>query len=128
MRSVASMAGLVIVALISGLLYKYYFSHGSQSAALAHPVQTISTVGVRNDLLVIAQAERLYQAEHSSYAPLEELISNGAGSVRSGRDGYTYELETSEEGFTVTARCPANAPPGCTNYSVDQTMEVRSMP
>ena len=129
MRSVASMAGLIIVALISGLLYKYYFTRGSQSAAIAHPRQTINTVGVQNDLLAIAHAERLYQAEHGSYASLDELSSSGAMAVKkSGRDGYTYDVETSEEGFRVTAHCTAEAPPGCTNYAVDQTMELQSVP
>jgi len=129
MRSVGNMAGLLVVALIAGLVYKFYFSQGGQSAAVAHPAQTINTVGVKNDLLAIAQAERTYQAEHASYASLEELVSSGAMALKkAGRDGYTYDVETSAESFRVTARCPAATSPGCTNYAIDQTMEIQTTP
>ena len=61
-----SLAGLLVVALISVLAYKLYFSK-MQSSETGTPVQTISVVGVKNDLLAIARAERAYQAEHGSY-------------------------------------------------------------
>ena len=129
MRSLGNLAGLLVVALIAGLVYKFYFSQGPQSAAVAHPAQTINTIGVKNDLLAIAQAERSYQAEHASYASLDELASSGAMSMKkSGRDGYTYDIETSAGSFRVTARCPAATSPGCTNYVIDQTMEVQAAP
>ena len=67
-----SLAGLLVVALISVLAYKLYFSK-MQSSETGTPMQTISAVGVKNDLLAIAQAERAYQAEHGSYGSLEEL-------------------------------------------------------
>jgi len=128
-RSVASMAGLLIVALIAGLLYKYYFQRGSPSGAIEHPVQTINTMGVQNDLVNMAQAERLYQAEHGSYASLEELTSSGALPVKkTGREGYTYDVETSAESFRIVARCASSALPGCVNYAIDQTMELHPLP
>src|SRR5487761_2537018 len=108
MRGLGQVAGLLVVALIAGLVYKFYFSQGPQSAAVAHPMQTINTVGVKSDLLSVAQAERAYQAEHGAYASFDELVSSGAITVRkSGRDGYTYDVETSAAGFRVNARCPA---------------------
>lgn len=129
MRSAASLAGLLIVAAIAGLIYKFYFSQGPQSAAVANPVQTIDVVGVKNDLLGIAQAERMYQAEHSSYGSLDDLVSSGAMTMKkSGRDGYTYESEVSTDSFRIIAHCPSATVPGCTNYAVDQTMEIQSAP
>ncbi|MBZ5502384.1 MAG: hypothetical protein LAN59_09100 [Acidobacteriia bacterium] len=129
MRGLGQVVGLLVVVLITGLVYKFYFAQGSNSAAVAHPVQTINTVGVKSDLLSIAQAERTYQAEHGSYASFDELVSGGAITLRkSGRDGYTYDVATSAEGFQVTARCPAATSPGCTNYVIDQTMEVQTAP
>ena len=128
MRSLGGLVGLLAIALIAGLVYKYYFSQ-SQSPGAATPAQTIDIVGVKNDLVAIAQAERLYQAEHGSYASLDELSASGAMSMKkSGRDGYTYELETSEQTFRVIARCPAVTTPGCTSYAIDQTMEVQPVP
>jgi hypothetical protein len=120
--------GLLVVMLIAGLIYKFYFAK-LQSEGAGTPAQAINVVGVKNDLLQIAQAERIYQAQHSTYGSLDELVSSGAMSIsKSGRDGYTYEVETSNEGFRVTARCPTTTSPGCTNWGVDQNMEVKPAP
>jgi hypothetical protein len=89
----------------------------------------VNLVGVKNDLIAIAQAERAYGIEHGSFVSLDALISNGAVSMtKSSRAGYTYDIETSSNGFRVVAHCPASTMPGCSNYTVDQTMEVRTAP
>ncbi len=127
MRSLGSIISILVVAVIGLLVYKFYFTQSSSTGA-ATPAQTINVVGVKNDLLAIAQAERNYQAEHNSIASLDELVSSGEMSIKkTGRDGYTYDVESSGDGFRVTARCSATAA-GCTNYVVDQTMEVRAAP
>ena len=130
MRSLGSLVGLLVVALIAVLVYKFYFSQEqSTGMGVATPIQTINVVGVKNDLLAIAQAERAYQAMHGSYVSLDELTSSGAlTTTKSGRDGYTYEVESSSNGFRVVARCPAATSPGCTNYTIDQTMEIQTAP
>ncbi|MGA8145396.1 MAG: hypothetical protein WB987_16030 [Candidatus Acidiferrales bacterium] len=123
-----SLAGLLVVALISVVAYRLYFSK-LQSDGAGTPVQTISTVGVKNDLLAIAQAERAYQAEHGAYASLEELKSGGAMTMlKDGRDGYTYEVESTSAGFQVLAKCSPSTNPGCSNWAVDQTMQVQPAP
>jgi hypothetical protein len=126
MRSVIS---LLVVAVIVLLSYKVYFSKmRAEGVGTGSPVQTIDVVGVKNDLIAIAQAERAYQAEHGTYAAFDELTSSGALTMRKpSRDGYTYEVETTADSFRVVAQCPVATAPGCTNYSVDQTMEVRAM-
>jgi competence protein ComGC len=116
--------GLLVVALIVALAYKFYFSK-MQTQETRTPMQTINVVGVKNDLLAIAQAERAFQAEHGTYASLEDLRSSGAMTMtKAGRDGYTYEVESSSAGFRVVAHCPAAASPECSNWAVDQSMEV----
>ncbi|HTP45253.1 MAG TPA: hypothetical protein VMJ13_11845 [Candidatus Acidoferrum sp.] len=123
-----SLVGLLVVALISVFAYRLYFSK-AQSTETGTPVQTISVVGVKNDLLAIAQAERAYQAEHGSYGSLEELKSAGAMTMlKDGRDGYSYEVETSPSTFRVTAKCSPAGNPGCSNWFVDQTMQVQPVP
>ncbi len=121
------MAGLLVVALISVLIYKFYFGQIQPAGSSGTPAQTINVVGVKNDLIAIAQAERNYQVEHSAYAPsIDELVSSGAMTLaKPGRDGYTYSIEASGESFRVIARCSAATSPGCTNYAVDQTLEVQ---
>lgn len=127
MRSVVS---LLLVAAIALVGYKFYLSRAVTGAgANAGPTQTIDVTGVKMDLLSIAQAERVYQTEHSSYASMDDLVSSGALSIKkNGRDGYTYDVETTQDGFRATAHCPVARFPGCSNYSVDQTMDVQAAP
>jgi hypothetical protein len=123
-----SLAGLLVVALISVLMYRMYFSQ-MQSSATGTPVQTISSVGVKNDLLSIAQAERVYQAEHGAYASMSELQSDGAMTMlKTGREGYTYELEASTNTFRVLAKCSPATNPGCANWMIDQSIQVQQAP
>ena len=128
MRSLGSLIGLLVVALIAGMIYKYYFQ-GLQASGPATPAQTINIVGVKNDLIGIAQAERAYQAEHGTYASLDELTSRGALAMKSAsRDGYVYDVDFSAQAFRAFTHCPVATQPGCQNWSVDQTMEVQSSP
>jgi hypothetical protein len=125
MRSLGSLVGLLVVALIAGLIYKNYIEK-VQSTSGATPLQTINIVGVKNDLLAIAQAERAYQAEHGAYASLGDLTSSGALTMTSSsRDGYAYDVDVSGGGFRAFTHCPVSTNPGCQNWSVDQTMEVQ---
>jgi hypothetical protein len=129
MRGLGSLAGLLVVALIAALTYKFYFQKSPTVSGTETPQQTINVVGVKSDLLAIGQAERLYQAQHGSYGSIDDLVSSGAMSFRqSGRDGYTYDVNASTDGFQATAHCPANTHPGCTNYSIDQTMDIQNAP
>ncbi len=122
-----SLIGLILVLLIVFAVYKLYFSQ-LQSTGSAAPARTIEVTGVKNDLVAIAQAERMYQAEHGSYATLEQLGSGGAMTIaKTGRQGYTYAAEPSGNSFRVEARCSASDP-GCLNYAIDETMEIRTIP
>jgi hypothetical protein len=132
MRMIGGLVAL-LVGLLGGLfLYRTYLTQppavAGETAPAATPAQTINIIGVRSDLLSIAEAERAYQAEHSSIASLDELVSGGELSMKmSGRDGYKYEVEPAGEGFHVVARCtPPNAT--CTNYLIDQNMEFSTAP
>jgi len=126
MRGLGSLVGLLVVALIAVMTYKYYFQKVESTSGMT-PTQTINMVGVKNDLLAIAQAERTYQAEHGAYVSFSDLTSSGALAISSaGRDGYVYDVDLSGGGFRVFTHCPATTSPGCQNYSVDQTMEVQT--
>jgi hypothetical protein len=128
MRGIAGLVSVLVVALIAGVIYKVYFAQ-MHSAGAGTPSQTIDVVGVKNDLISIAQSERAYQAEHNSYGSLDDLVSSGTMSMKkSGRDGYVYGATASGETFLVTATCPAATSPGCTNLSIDQDMEIHTVP
>ncbi|HEV2289254.1 MAG TPA: hypothetical protein VGR81_09910 [Candidatus Acidoferrales bacterium] len=118
--------GLLVTAAIVVVGYWYFASRMQPQASKGNPAQVISSVGVQSDLISIGQAERVYWAQHGAYASLDDLYSSGAlAAKKSGRDGYTYSVETSDSGFTATARCDAGAAPGCQSYQVDQTMQVQ---
>jgi hypothetical protein len=132
MRSVVS---LLVVALIALAGYSYYLKTATPAAGSGQVVtQAISTTGVEMDLNAIAQSERMYFAQHGSYAPLDQLVSSGTMNISgSGRDGYTYSVNASSRGFVVTATHP-DIPAGVIQGSsaihyptitVDQTMQVR---
>ena len=95
--------------------------------------QNISLVGVKNDLISIAQAERMYYTANGSYTDLQTLSSSGTMNItRTSRDGYTYSAEASGNSFTVTAAYSAPpvsnpthvTPPHFPTFTIDQTMEV----
>jgi hypothetical protein len=130
MRGIGNILGLLVVALIALLVYKFYFSSSqSTGTGTATPMQTIDIVGVKNDLLSIGQAERVYMAQHGSYASLDELTSSGALTMaKTGRDGYTYEVQTTSSDFKAIAHCPAATQPGCRDYIVNSSMEIQQGP
>lgn len=121
--------GLLAVALIGGAIYWMTLTKTqTATGASGTPAQAISTVGVQNDLLAIAQAERIYQAEHGSCASLDDLNSSGAlSSQKTGRGGYTYSVDVTAAGFTAKATCDSSAGPSCANFAVDQSMQVHQV-
>jgi len=120
-------AGILVVLVLALLIYKFYFTSGQAALGPAGPVQTIDVIGVKNDLISMAQAERIYQAEHNTYGSLDDLVSSGAMAYKkTGRQGYTYDGDASTDSFRIVARCTDPPLPGCTNFAIDQTMEISS--
>jgi hypothetical protein len=124
------MLGLLFAAMIAMGIYYFYLKQAAPAPGMV-ATQAITTTGVEMDLNAIAQAERTYFAQNGSYADLDQLTSSGALTMaRSGRDGYTYSIETAGNGFTVTARhsdSPAVngvAPLHYPALSIDQTMQM----
>jgi hypothetical protein len=127
-----SLVSLMITAAIGLGIYMYTLKQAAPAPGMV-VTQTISIVGVKNDLVSIAQAERMYFAQNGSYADLPTLISTGSMNLtRTSRDGYSYSVETSGSTFTATAIYTAPpidnpghvTPPHFPTYSIDQTMEV----
>jgi hypothetical protein len=121
--------GLLTVVIALAVGYWFYMSNLKASGATRAPAQVMSTVGVKGDLLSMAQAERVYQASHGSYASLDELYSSGTLMQRKqDRAGYSYSSETSLEGFTITARCQPQPSAPCASFSIDQDMQIQQLP
>jgi hypothetical protein len=123
---------LLVTAVLGVGAYLYFLKQAAPAPGMV-VTQTIDVTGVKNDLISIAQAERMYYVQNNSYADLATLASSGTMNItRTSRGGYTYSTETTGTGFTVTAtytapplEMPAGvAPPHFPTFSVDQTMEI----
>ena len=100
----------------------------SGAGGTATPRSTIDVVGVKNDLIALANAERRHFAAEGKYVSIEELRSNGDISMQSNNRGpYSYSAETSDTGFRIVATYsgPPNAGVPHT-LSIDETMQLKT--
>jgi hypothetical protein len=115
--------GLLIAVGIGAFLYTKQAQ--SWAPGGGSPKTTIDVVGVRNELMVIANAERRRLASDGKYVSLDDLRSNGDISMPSNTRGpYTYTVETSEVGFVVRATYSGADSSAPRAISVDQTMQL----
>jgi hypothetical protein len=124
MRGTFGFLAMVIAAAIGMYIYSQQARSVSGSAPNANPETTVNVIGVKNDLIAIANAERQFNATEGRYASLDELMSGHYITVRGGRDTYTYNVETSGGTFRVTA--DTNAPGAPPHMWVDDSMVVQS--
>jgi hypothetical protein len=118
----------VLIVLAAGM---YIYSRQAQSSSAAaganNPKAAINITGVRSDLMTIAQAERGYFALQGKYASLDELISTRSLTVARQRPPYTYDVQTSGNGFRVTATRSGDGDPGTpAEISVDENMQFQT--
>jgi hypothetical protein len=101
-------------------------TQGVMSAGSSNPTATVDLIGVRNDLLAIAQAERSHAAAQGSYVSIETLRSQGELTMtRDNRGPYNYSAEISDSSFRIVATYTGPASSGMPQtLSVDQTMQV----
>jgi len=118
-----ALLGLVVVAALALGFYYFYFQKTSTPGGMPAAIEAVSTTAVKNDLIGIANAERLYFSTNGRYATMEELTESGALRMEKPRRGdYVYTVEASGSGFTATARYT-----GAGSYPtlvIDQTMEI----
>ena len=97
---------------------------GSGSGASA--TSTVDLMGIRSDLLAMAQAERTRQALKGSYASLEQMRADGDLTMTHTQRGpYTYSAEVSASTFRIVATYTGPDAPGVVKtISIDQTMQI----
>lgn len=118
--------GLLVALAVAFGFYYFYFKTSRPGGEGTSAVQAINTTAVKNDLIAIANAERMHLSEKGSYVSLEELIDSGELRMeKPRRENYVYTVETNGSGFTVTARY--DGPPGLRypTLTIDQTMQIR---
>jgi hypothetical protein len=123
MKKVGGLLGIVIALGVGYFVFKSQVTTGPTGGA--PPQEVIDTVGVRNDLLAIAQAERMYMASHGSYATLDQLQQDGAINFSgTNRRGYHYRAEISGERFRIVATPADPAKSTWPTLAIDETMQV----
>jgi hypothetical protein len=116
--------GIVIVMAIGMYMYSAQLKTVSAPGGDGAPTGAANAVGVKNDLISIANAERGYYASEQKYASLDELISEKYITIERQRPPYSYEVETTSTGFRVTAnRAGAGGP---AQFWIDENMQVQS--
>lgn len=117
--------GRALVLLIVVAIGLYLYSR--QLHTLAPEVTTVSStidvVGVRNDLMAIANAERRYFAINGKYATLDDLRENGDIHIPS-RPNYTYSAEISDTSFKIIATYSGTDSKAPRRMSVDDRMTL----
>jgi hypothetical protein len=82
-------------------------------------------MGVKSDLLAIAQAERSHGALQGSFASLDELRSKGELTMsRDNRGPYTYSADLSAGAFRILATYTGSDPGMPKTISIDQSMQI----
>ena len=114
---------LLIVVAVGGYLYSRQAQSLSQIGNA--PLSTVDVIGVRNDLMALANAERRYWVSNAKYASLEELRKNGDTYVPS-RSHYTYSADASETSFKISATYSGPDPKAPKRISVDETMSLKT--
>ena len=124
MRAAGSILGLVIVMAIIWFVMKSQFTQGPTGGQ--PPKEVIDVVGVKSDLLAIAQAERMYLASHGSYVSVDDLQQDGSITFSgANRRGYSYTAEVDDgQHFKITATPSDPAKAGWPTLSIDETMQV----
>ena len=125
MSRLFSFVGLIIVVAIGAYIYMRQAQSGMM-AGTSNPTATVDIVGVRNDLLAMAQAERSHNAMHGGYASLDELRQQGElAMTRENRGPYKYSAEVSDSAFRIVATYGGPESSGMPKtMSIDQSMQI----
>jgi hypothetical protein len=116
---------LIIVVAAGAYIYMRQ-TQGVMQAGTSSPTATVDLMGVRSDLLAIAQAERSHAAIAGSYVSLDALRSGGdLAMARTNRGPYNYSAEISDSGFRIAATWTGPESAGMPKtISIDQTMQI----
>jgi hypothetical protein len=116
--------GIIIAVAVGAYIYMRQ-TQGVMSAGTSTPTATVDVIGVKNDLLAIAQAERSHSALQGSYVSLDELRSQGDLSMtRNNRGPYTYSAEVSAGAFRIVATYSGSDPGMPKTITIDQSMQI----
>jgi len=124
MGRVLGFLGTIITMAIGMYIYSVQVKTLTPGAGSGNPEEVATIAGVKNDLIGIANAERVYQASQAKYASLDELVSGNFLTIKGERPPYIYDVETTSGGFRVTATRTTKGAPA--QLWITETMQVEA--
>jgi hypothetical protein len=116
--------GTLIVAAVGMYVYSIQLKGTATPGGGDSTAETANLVGVKNDLISIANAERGYFATQQKYASLDELIAGSYITIQRQRPPYTYDVQTTSGGFHVTATRDRTGAPA--QLWIDEDMQIKA--
>jgi len=114
-----------IVTLAIGMyIYSVQVKTLTPGAGSGNPEEVATIIGVKNDLIGIANAERGYLVSQGKYASLDVLISDNYISIKGERPPYIYDVETTATSFRATATRTTKGAPA--QLWITETMQVQA--
>jgi hypothetical protein len=116
---------LIVVVAVGAYIYMRQ-TQGTMAGGTSNPTQTVDLIGVKNDLLAIAQAERSHGAAQGGYVSIDTLRSGGELAMeRNNRGPYKYSAEFGDSSFRIVATYSGPENSGMPQtISIDQSMEI----
>ena len=124
MGRVFGFVGTIVTMAIAMYIYSLQVKTLTPSGGSGNPEEVATIIGVKNDLIGIANAERGYLATQGRYASLGELSSGNYISIKGERPPYIYDVETTSGSFRATATRTTKGAPA--QLWITETMEVQA--
>jgi hypothetical protein len=114
---------MVIVLAVGYWVYRAELVGGAPGG-MSTIVDQADLAGVKSDLISIGGMERLYLANHDSYATLDQLRQEGSIGFQS-RHGYNFSVDVDGAQHFKVVAAPANpSKAGWPALSIDETMQI----
>ena len=124
MGRVLGFLATIITMAIGMYIYSVQVKTLTPGAAGDNPEETANIMGVKNDLISIANAERGYLASQGKYASLDELKATNYISIRGERPPYIYDVEFTSSTFRATATRTTKGAPA--QLWITEAMQVQT--
>jgi hypothetical protein len=124
MKKSAGLLGLIIALAIGYFIFKAEFTQGPMKGA--PPKQVIDVVSIKDEMVTMGQAERMYLASHGSYATLDQLQQEGSLTFKGDNfRGYNLSIDVDDgQHFTVTATPADAATAGGPTFTMDDSLQI----
>jgi len=103
----------------------YIYMNQAQSLTIVGgaPETAVDVVGVRNDLMAIANAEKRYFVSNGKYASIDELRLNGDIHIPT-REHFVYSADAGDSGFKIIATYAGADPKAPRHITVNDAMTL----